>query len=67
MEQRVKAINQETIHCFTQQALVNLVVQQVVRCRQGGLAIVNVLLQYGASHLPAFPRDVASEFPRNTY
>ena len=75
VEQGVKAINPETIPCFTQQAaiwttkyfsgreaLVNLVVQQVVRCRQGGLAIVNVLLQYGASHLPAFPRDVASEF-----
>ncbi len=75
VEQGVKAIKPETIHCFTQQAaiwttkyfsgreaLINLMVQQVVRCRQGGLAIANVLLQYGAQHQPLFPRDVASEF-----
>lgn len=75
VEQGVKAINQDTIPCFTQQAaiwtskyfsgreaLINLMVQQVVRCRQGGLAIVNVLLQYGARHQPTFPREVASEF-----
>lgn len=75
VEQGVKAINQDTIPCFTQQstlwttkyfngreALISLMVQQVVRSRQGGLAIVNVLLQYGASHQPPFPREVASEF-----
>lgn len=75
VEQGVKAINQETITAFTQQAaiwttkhfssrevLINLVVQQVARSRQGGLAIVNVLLQYGASHQPPFPREIATEF-----
>jgi integrator complex subunit 5 len=75
VEQGVKAINPETIPSFTQQAtvwtskyfsgreaLINLMVQQVVRCRQGGLAIVNVLLQYGARHQASFPREVASEF-----
>lgn len=75
MEQGVKAINQDTIPFFTQQAaiwitkyfngkeaLINLTVQQVIRCRQGGLAIVHLLLQYGARHQPAFPREVAGEF-----
>lgn len=75
IEQGVKAINQDTIPSFTQQAalwttkyfngkeaLVNLTIQQIIRCRQGGLAIFHLLLQYGARHQPAFPREVASEF-----
>lgn len=66
LEQGVRTVSAETIQVFSQQAgiwcakyfggretLMNFMVQQAVRCRQGGLLVVNTLLQHGSPSQPA--------------
>ncbi len=78
LEQGVRAINPEMVKNFTQQALIwsnkyfggreslmNWMVKQTLRCRQGGLSVINVLLQYGRENSEIqcanLARDVACE------
>lgn len=75
LEQAVKAINDETLAGFSQQssvwfnkyfgnkeAMMKMIARRVNSCRQGGYALINLLLKYGASNQPDFPREVACQF-----
>lgn len=75
LEQAVKAINTEALAGFSQQisiwfnkhfgnkeAMMKMIARKVISCRQGGYALICILLDYGASKQPAFPRDVACQF-----
>lgn len=73
-EQAIKCINEDTIPAFSKQsliwrskyfnseeALMNLMIQQVIRCKQGGFELIKILIKYGTQQQES-PRQVACEF-----